>query len=97
MTIKYEGNRFRKVTSGKQEGLEEQKYQQSAWILPIWITRLCSVQSSKIRFLLQQLSSSEVLDEQDKKNTWRETKLVGEEAAQRLEALDQQKSELKIR
>ncbi|MEZ9157817.1 lipase secretion chaperone [Vibrio lentus] len=73
----------------KQEGLEEQEYQQR---LESYLSEQPDyVQSShQNQVLLQQLSSSEVLDEQDK--YLKRNELVGEEAAQRLEALDQQRA-----
>ncbi|MDH5926122.1 lipase secretion chaperone [Vibrio lentus] len=73
----------------KQEGLEEQEYKQR---LESYLSEQPDyVQSShQNQVLLQQLSSSEVLDEQDK--YLKRNELVGEEAAQRLEALDQQRA-----
>lgn len=72
----------------KQEGLEEQAYQQR---LESYLSEQPDyVQvSHQNQVLLQQLSSSEVLDEQGK--YLKRNELVGEEATQRLEALDQQK------
>ncbi|OEF94024.1 lipase secretion chaperone [Vibrio splendidus] len=73
----------------KQEGLEEQEYQQR---LESYLSEQPDyVQSShQNQVLLQQLSSSEVLDEQGK--YLKRNELVGEEATQRLEALDQQRA-----
>lgn len=72
----------------KQEGLEEQAYQQR---LESYLSEQPDyVQvSHQNQVLLQQLSSSEVLDEQGK--YLKRNELVGEEATQRLEALDHQK------
>jgi lipase chaperone LimK len=72
----------------KQEGLEEQAYQQR---LESYLSEQPDyVQvSHQNQVLLQQLSSSEVLDEQGK--YLKRNELVGEEATQRLEALDQQR------
>ena len=74
----------------KQEGLEEQEYQQR---LESYLSEQPDyVQSShQNQVLLQQLSSSEVLDEQGK--YLKRSELVGEEATQRLEALDQQRAD----
>ena len=73
----------------KQEGLEEQEYQQR---LESYLSEQPDyVQAShQNQVLLQQLSSSEVLDEQGK--YLKRNELVGEEATQRLEALDQQRA-----
>ncbi|MEZ9010615.1 lipase chaperone [Vibrio splendidus] len=74
----------------KQEGLEEQEYQQR---LESYLSEQPDyVQSShQNQVLLQQLSSSEVLDEQGK--YLKRNELVGEEATLRLEALDQQRAD----
>ncbi|KPM00912.1 lipase secretion chaperone [Vibrio splendidus] len=74
----------------KQEGLEEQEYQQR---LEFYLSEQPDyVQSShQNQVLLQQLSSSEVLDEQGK--YLKRNELVGEEATQRLKALDQQRAD----
>lgn len=73
----------------KQEGLEEQEYQQR---LESYLSEQPDyVQSShQNQVLLQQLSSSQGLDEQGK--YLKRNELVGEEATQRLEALDQQRA-----
>ncbi|MEZ9243405.1 lipase secretion chaperone [Vibrio lentus] len=73
----------------KQEGLEEQEYQQR---LESYLSEQPDyVQAShQNQILLQQLSNSEVLDEQGK--YLKRNELVGEEATQRLEALDQQRA-----
>ncbi|MEZ8500232.1 lipase secretion chaperone [Vibrio splendidus] len=72
----------------KQEGLEEQEYQQR---LESYLSEQPDyVQAShQNQVLLQQLSSSQGLDEQGK--YLKRSELVGEEATQRLEALDQQR------
>ncbi|MBB1466241.1 lipase secretion chaperone [Vibrio sp. SG41-7] len=72
----------------KQEGLEEQEYQQR---LESYLSEQPDyVQTShQNQVLLPQLSSSEGLDEQGK--YLKRNDLVGEEATQRLEALDQQR------
>jgi len=72
----------------KQEGLEEQEYQQR---LEFYLSEQPDyVQAShQNQVLLQQLSSSQGLDEQGK--YLKRSELVGEEATQRLEALDQQR------
>ncbi|MCL4107470.1 UNVERIFIED_CONTAM: hypothetical protein GTU68_011465 [Idotea baltica] len=74
----------------KQEGLEEQEYQQR---LESYLSEQPDyVQAShQNQVLLQQLSNSEVLDEQGK--YLKRNELVGEEATQRLEALDQQRAD----
>ncbi|PMH32282.1 lipase chaperone [Vibrio lentus] len=74
----------------KQEGLEEQEYQQR---LESYLSEQPDyVQSShQNQVLLQQLSSSQGLDEQGK--YLKRNELVGEEATQRLEALDQQRAD----
>ena len=73
----------------KQEGLDDSEYQQR---LESYLSEQPDyVQSShQNQVLLQQLSSSEVLDEQGK--YLKRNELVGEEATQRLEALDQQRA-----
>ncbi|WP_172378677.1 lipase secretion chaperone [Vibrio sp. Vb339] len=73
----------------KQEGLEEEEYQQR---LESYLSEQPDyVQSShQNQVLIQQLSSSEGLDEQDK--YLKRSELVGEEATQRLEALDKQRA-----
>ncbi|MBU2909597.1 lipase secretion chaperone [Vibrio splendidus] len=72
----------------KQEGLEEQEYQQR---LESYLSEQPDyVQAShQNQVLLEQLSSSQGLDEQGK--YLKRSELVGEEATQRLEALDQQR------
>ncbi|MEZ8615209.1 lipase secretion chaperone [Vibrio splendidus] len=74
----------------KQEGLEEQEYQQR---LESYLSEQPDyVQASyQNQVLLQQLSSSQGLDEQGK--YLKRSELVGEEATQRLEALDQQRAD----
>ncbi|PMG48328.1 lipase chaperone [Vibrio lentus] len=74
----------------KQEGLEEQQYQQR---LESYLSEQPDyVQSShQNQVLLQQLSSSQGLDEQGK--YLKRSELVGEEATHRLEALDQQRAD----
>lgn len=74
----------------KQEGLEEQEYQQR---LESYLSEQPDyVQAShQNQVLLQQLSSSQGLDEQGK--YLKRNELVGEEATQRLEALDQQRAD----
>ncbi|SBS62079.1 lipase secretion chaperone [Vibrio atlanticus] len=74
----------------KQEGLEEQEYQQR---LESYLSEQPDyVQTShQNQVLLPQLSSSEGLDEQGK--YLKRSELVGEEATQRLEALDQQRAD----
>ncbi|MDN3628828.1 lipase secretion chaperone [Vibrio lentus] len=74
----------------KQEGLEEREYQQR---LESYLSEQPDyVQSShQNQVLLQQLSSSQGLDEQGK--YLKRNELVGEEATQRLEALDQQRAD----
>ncbi|PMK09122.1 lipase secretion chaperone [Vibrio splendidus] len=74
----------------KQEGLEEQEYQQR---LESYLSEQPDyVQAShQNQVLLQQLSSSQDLDEQGK--YLKRSELVGEEATQRLEALDQQRAD----
>ncbi|UPR53791.1 lipase secretion chaperone [Vibrio cyclitrophicus] len=87
-------NRMREIALEKlllkQEGLGEQDYQQRMDSLmseqPDYVQT-----SHQNQVLLQQLSSSEGLDQQDK--YLKRNELVGEEAAQRLEALDQQRAE----
>ncbi|MEZ9755176.1 lipase secretion chaperone [Vibrio splendidus] len=74
----------------KQEGLEEQEYQQR---LESYLSEHPDyVQAShQNQVLLQQLFSSQGLDEQGK--YLKRNELVGEEATQRLEALDQQRAD----
>ncbi|CAK3871237.1 lipase chaperone [Vibrio sp. 10N.286.55.E10] len=74
----------------KQEGLEEQEYQQR---LESYLSEQPDyVQSShQNQVLLQQLSNSQGLDEQGK--YLKRNELVGEEATQRLEALDKQRAD----
>ena len=74
----------------KQEGLNELEYQQR---LDSLISEQADyVQTShKNQVLLQQLSNSEGLDQQDK--YLKRNELVGDEAAQRLEILDQQRAD----
>ncbi|MEZ9860113.1 lipase secretion chaperone [Vibrio splendidus] len=74
----------------KQEGLEEQEYQQR---LESYLSEQPDyVQAShQNQVLLEQLSSSQGLDEQGK--YLKRSELVGEEATQRLEALDQQRAD----
>ncbi|MEZ8346131.1 lipase secretion chaperone [Vibrio splendidus] len=74
----------------KQEGLEEQEYQQR---LESYLSEQPDyVQAShQNQVLLQQLSSSQGLDEQGK--YLKRSELVGEQATQRLEALDQQRAD----
>ncbi|PTP07214.1 lipase chaperone [Vibrio splendidus] len=74
----------------KQEGLEEQEYQQR---LESYLSEQPDyVQAShQNQVLLQQLSSSQGLDEQGK--YLKRSELVGDEATQRLEALDQQRAD----
>ena len=87
-------NRMREIALEKlllkQEGLGEQDYQQRMDALmseqPDYVQT-----SHQNQVLLQQLSSSEGLDQQDK--YLQRNELVGEEAVQRLEALDQQRSD----
>ncbi|WP_261886896.1 lipase secretion chaperone [Vibrio pomeroyi] len=87
-------NRMREIALEKlllkQEGLDESEYQQRVDVLmseqPDYVQT-----SHQNLVLLQQLSSSEGLDQQDK--YLKRNELVGEEAAQRLEALDQQRAE----
>ncbi|UPR36153.1 lipase secretion chaperone [Vibrio cyclitrophicus] len=86
-------NRMREIALEKlllkQEGLGEQDYQQRMDALmseqPDYVQT-----SHQNQVLLQQLSSSEGLDQQDK--YLQRNELVGEEAAQRLEALDEQRA-----
>ncbi|MEZ9003751.1 lipase secretion chaperone [Vibrio splendidus] len=85
-------NRMREIALEKlllkQEGLEEKEYQQR---LESYLSEQPDyVQvSHQNQVLLQQLSSSQGLDEQGK--YLKRSELVGEEATQRLEALDQQR------
>ncbi|UXA00664.1 lipase secretion chaperone [Vibrio splendidus] len=85
-------NRMREIALEKlllkQEGLDESEYQQR---LESYLSEQPDyVQTShQNQLLLPQLSSSEGLDEQGK--YLKRNELVGEEAAQRLEALDQQR------
>ncbi|MFS1860741.1 lipase secretion chaperone [Vibrio lentus] len=74
----------------KQEGLDDSEYQQR---LESYLSEQPDyVQAShQNQVLLQQLSSSELLDEQDK--YLKRNELVGEEATQRLEALEQQRAD----
>ncbi len=74
----------------KQEGLEDEEYQQR---LESYLSEQPDyVQSShQNQVLLQQLSSSERLDEQGK--YLKRSELVGEEATQRLEVLDKQRAD----
>lgn len=74
----------------KQEGLNELEYQQR---LDSLISEQADyVQTShKNQVLLQQLSNSEGLDQQEK--YLKRNELVGDEAAQRLEILDQQRAD----
>ncbi len=74
----------------KQEGLDDSEYQQR---LESYLSEQPDyVQSShQNQVLLQQLSSSQGLDEQGK--YLKRNELVGEEATQRLEALDQQRAD----
>ncbi|PTO64988.1 lipase secretion chaperone [Vibrio splendidus] len=74
----------------KQEGLDEPEYQQR---LESYLSEQPDyVQAShQNQVLLQQLSSSQGLDEQGK--YLKRSELVGEEATQRLEALDQQRAD----
>ncbi|MEZ8279196.1 lipase secretion chaperone [Vibrio splendidus] len=87
-------NRMREIALEKlllkQEGLEEQEYQQR---LESYLSEQPDyVQAShQNQVLLQQLSSSQGLDEQGK--YLKRSELVGEEATQRLEALDQQRAD----
>ncbi|OBT29040.1 lipase secretion chaperone [Vibrio splendidus] len=87
-------NRMREIALEKlllkQEGLDESEYQQR---LESYLSEQPDyVQTShQNQVLLPQLSSSEGLDEQGK--YLKRNELVGEEAAQRLEALDQQRSD----
>ncbi|MEZ9319882.1 lipase secretion chaperone [Vibrio sp. 10N.286.51.E5] len=86
-------NRMREIALEKlllkQEGLEDEEYQQR---LESYLSEQPDyVQSShQNQVLLQQLSSSEGLDEQGK--YLKRSELVGEEATQRLEALDKQRA-----
>ncbi|MFS1441725.1 MULTISPECIES: lipase secretion chaperone [Vibrio] len=86
-------NRMREIALEKlllkQEGLDEPEYQQR---LESYLSEQPDyVQSShQNQVLLQQLSSSEGLDEQGK--YLKRSELVGEEATQRLEALDKQRA-----
>ncbi|WP_061037963.1 lipase secretion chaperone [Vibrio coralliirubri] len=86
-------NRMREIALEKlllkQEGLEGEEYQQR---LEFYLSEQPDyVQSShQNQVLLQQLSSSEGLDEQDK--YLMRSELVSEEATQRLEALDKQRA-----
>ncbi|OQQ09212.1 lipase chaperone [Vibrio splendidus] len=87
-------NRMREIALEKlllkQEGLEDEEYRQR---LESYLSEQPDyVQSShQNQVLLQQLSSSEGLDEQGK--YLKRSELVGEEATQRLEALDKQRAE----
>ncbi|SBT14739.1 lipase secretion chaperone [Vibrio celticus] len=87
-------NRMREIALEKlllkQEGLEEEEYQQR---LESYLSEQPDyVQSShQNQVLIQQLSSSEGLDEQGK--YLKRSELVGEEATQRLEALDKQRAD----
>ena len=87
-------NKMREIALEKlllrQEGLAEQDYQQR---FESYLSEQPNyVQSSyQNQVLLQQLSSSEGLDEQAK--YLKRNELVGEEATQRLESLDQQRAE----
>ena len=87
-------NRMREIALEKlllkQEGLEDEEYQQR---LESYLSEQPDyVQSShQNQVLLQQLSSSERLDEQGK--YLKRSELVGEEATQRLEALDKQRAD----
>ena len=87
-------NRMREIALEKlllkQEGLDESEYQQR---LDSYLSEQPDyVQTShQNQVLLPQLSSSEGLDEQGK--YLKRNELVGEEATQRLEALDQQRSD----
>ncbi|WP_059017537.1 lipase secretion chaperone [Vibrio coralliirubri] len=87
-------NRMREIALEKlllkQEGLEEEEYQQR---LESYLSEQPDyVQSShQNQVLLQQLSSSEGLNEQGK--YLKRSELVGEEATQRLEALDKQRAD----
>ncbi|CDT13016.1 Lipase chaperone [Vibrio coralliirubri] len=86
-------NRMREIALEKlllkQEGLEDEEYQQR---LESYLSEQPDyVQSShQNQVLLQQLSSSEGLDEQGK--YLKRSELVGEEATQRLEALDKKRA-----
>ncbi|MCK8084096.1 lipase secretion chaperone [Vibrio sp. 1CM8B] len=86
-------NRMREIALEKlllkQEGLEDEEYQQR---LESYLSEQPDyVQSShQNQVLLQQLSSSEGLDEQGK--YLKRSELIGEEATQRLEALDKQRA-----
>ncbi|MEZ9699835.1 lipase secretion chaperone [Vibrio sp. 10N.261.46.E12] len=86
-------NRMREIALEKlllqQEGLDESEYQQR---LESYLSEQPDyVQTSQQnQVLLQQLSSSEGLDQQDK--YLKRSELVGEEATQRLEALDKQRA-----
>ena len=87
-------NRMREIALEKlllkQEGLEDEEYQQR---LESYLSEQPDyVQSShQNQVLLQQLSSSERLDEQGK--YLKRSELVGEEATQRLEVLDKQRAD----
>ena len=87
-------NRMREIALEKlllkQEGLDEPEYQQR---LESYLSEQPGyVQTShQNQVLLQQLSSSQGLDEQGK--YLKRSELVGEEATQRLEALDQQRAD----
>ncbi|MFA0627229.1 lipase secretion chaperone [Vibrio sp. 10N.222.49.A3] len=87
-------NRMREIALEKlllkQEGLDESEYQQR---LESYLSEQPDyVQAShQNQVLLPQLSSSEGLDEQGK--YLKRSELVGEEATQRLEALDQQRAD----
>ncbi|MFA0707343.1 lipase secretion chaperone, partial [Vibrio sp. 10N.222.48.A3] len=87
-------NRMREIALEKlllkQEGLDELEYQQR---LESYLSEQPDyVQTShQNQVLLPQLSSSEGLDEQGK--YLKRSELVGEEATQRLEALDQQRAD----
>ncbi|MEZ8253217.1 lipase secretion chaperone [Vibrio splendidus] len=87
-------NRMREIALEKlllkQEGLDEPEYQQR---LEYYLSEQPDyVQTShQNQVLLPQLSSSEGLDEQGK--YLKRSELVGEEATQRLEALDQQRAD----
>ncbi|MEZ9440549.1 lipase secretion chaperone [Vibrio atlanticus] len=87
-------NRMREIALEKlllkQEGLDESEYQQR---LESYLSEQPDyVQTShQNQVLLPQLSSSEGLDEQSK--YLKRNELVGEEATQRLEALDQQRAD----